>query len=72
MTPSLLIRGGPEAQIDGGRDRKRDRRSRYGIRDGGLGDGGQASAQASWTAWQVPGVKSVKNDLAVKEKGQAL
>jgi hyperosmotically inducible protein len=26
------------------------------------------SAQASWTAWQVPGVKSVKNDLAVKEK----
>jgi hyperosmotically inducible protein len=27
-----------------------------------------ASAQASWTAWQVPGVKSVKNDLIVKEK----
>jgi hyperosmotically inducible periplasmic protein len=27
-----------------------------------------ASAQASWTAWQVPGVKSVKNDLTVKEK----
>jgi hyperosmotically inducible protein len=26
------------------------------------------SAQASWTAWQVPGVKSVKNDLSVKEK----
>lgn len=26
------------------------------------------SAQASWTAWQVPGVKSVKNDLMVKEK----
>ena len=26
------------------------------------------SAQASWTAWQVPGVKSVKNDLTVKEK----
>jgi hyperosmotically inducible protein len=26
------------------------------------------SAQASWTAWQVPGVKSVKNDLKVKEK----
>jgi len=26
------------------------------------------SANASWTAWQVPGVKSVKNDLTVKEK----
>lgn len=26
------------------------------------------SAQASWTAWQVPGVKSVKNDLTVKEE----
>ena len=26
------------------------------------------SAHASWTAWQVPGVKSVKNDLTVKEK----
>lgn len=26
------------------------------------------SADASWTAWLVPGVKSVKNDLAVKEK----
>jgi hyperosmotically inducible protein len=26
------------------------------------------SAPASWTAWQVPGVKSVKNDLTVKEK----
>ena len=26
------------------------------------------SAQASWTAWQVPGVKSVKNDLIVKQK----
>ena len=26
------------------------------------------SANASWTAWFVPGVKSVKNDLAVKEK----
>lgn len=26
------------------------------------------SAQASWTAWQVPGVKSVKNDLTVKER----
>jgi hyperosmotically inducible periplasmic protein len=26
------------------------------------------SAQASWSAWQVPGVKSVKNDLRVKEK----
>lgn len=26
------------------------------------------SARASWTAWQVPGVKSVKNDLMVKEK----
>lgn len=25
------------------------------------------SAQASWTAWQVAGVKSVKNDLTVKE-----
>ena len=26
------------------------------------------SAQASWSAWQVPGVKAVKNDLMVKEK----
>jgi hyperosmotically inducible protein len=26
------------------------------------------SANASWIAWQVPGVKSVKNDLTVKEK----
>lgn len=26
------------------------------------------SAQAFWTALQVPGVKSVKNDLTVKEK----
>ena len=26
------------------------------------------SAQASWIAWQVSGVKSVKNDLTVKEK----
>jgi hyperosmotically inducible protein len=26
------------------------------------------SAQASWTAWIVPGVKSVNNDLMVKEK----
>ena len=26
------------------------------------------SAHASWTAWFVPGVKSVKNDLTVKEK----
>lgn len=26
------------------------------------------SAQASWIAWQVHGVKSVKNDLTVKEK----
>ena len=26
------------------------------------------SAQASWVAWQVPGVKSVKNDLTVKDK----
>ena len=26
------------------------------------------SANVSWTAWQVPGVKSVKNDLTVKEK----
>jgi hyperosmotically inducible protein len=26
------------------------------------------SAQASWSAWQVPGVKAVKNDLTVKEK----
>jgi hyperosmotically inducible protein len=26
------------------------------------------SAQASWSAWQVPGVKSVRNDLTVKEK----
>ena len=27
------------------------------------------SAHASWTAWFVTGVKSVKNDLMVKEKG---
>ncbi len=27
-----------------------------------------ASAQASWVAWQVAGVKYVKNDLTVKEK----
>jgi osmotically-inducible protein OsmY len=26
------------------------------------------SAQASWNAWQVPGVKFVKNDLTAKEK----
>ena len=26
------------------------------------------SAKASWTAWFAPGVKSVKNDLTVKEK----
>ena len=26
------------------------------------------SANASWTAWFVPGVKSVKNDLTVQEK----
>jgi hyperosmotically inducible periplasmic protein len=26
------------------------------------------SAHASWTAWFVSGVKSVKNDLTVKEK----
>lgn len=26
------------------------------------------SADASWTAWFVPGVQSVKNDLTVKEK----
>ena len=26
------------------------------------------SAEASWSAWQVPGVKAVKNDLTVKEK----
>jgi hyperosmotically inducible periplasmic protein len=26
------------------------------------------SANASWTAWFVPGAKSVKNDLTVKEK----
>jgi len=26
------------------------------------------SAHASWTTWFVPGVKSVKNDLTVKEK----
>lgn len=26
------------------------------------------SAHASWTAWFVPGVKSVKNDLTLKEK----
>jgi hyperosmotically inducible protein len=29
----------------------------------------KTSAQASWTAWKVAGVKSVKNDLMVKEKG---
>jgi hyperosmotically inducible protein len=29
----------------------------------------KTSAQASWTAWNVTGVKSVKNDLTVKEKG---
>lgn len=27
-----------------------------------------ASASASWMAWSVPGVKSVKNDLTLKEK----
>ncbi len=27
-----------------------------------------ASARASWVAWQVPGVKSVKNDLMLKHK----
>lgn len=27
------------------------------------------SARASWIAWKVTGVKSVKNDLTVKEKG---
>lgn len=27
-----------------------------------------ATAQASWTAWIVPGVKSVKNDLTLQEK----
>ncbi|MEO8326728.1 MAG: BON domain-containing protein, partial [Nitrospirota bacterium] len=27
------------------------------------------SAQGSWTAWQVPGVQSVKNDLTLKPKG---
>ena len=26
------------------------------------------SANAPWTAWFVPGVKSVKNDLTLKEK----
>ena len=26
------------------------------------------SAQASWTVWKIPGVKSVKNDLTVKEQ----
>ena len=26
------------------------------------------SANASWTVWYVPGVKSVKNDLTLKEK----
>lgn len=30
------------------------------------------SANASWTAWQVPGVKSVKNDITVKEKAYGL
>ena len=29
----------------------------------------KTSATASWTAWQVSGVKSVKNDLTVREKG---
>ena len=29
----------------------------------------KTSANASWTAWQVSGVKSVRNDLTVKEKG---
>ena len=28
----------------------------------------ETSAHASWAAWQVPGVKSVKNELRVKEK----
>jgi len=28
----------------------------------------KTSANASWTTWQVPGVKSVKNDLTVKEQ----
>jgi hyperosmotically inducible periplasmic protein len=28
----------------------------------------RTSAEASWTAWQVPGVESVKNDLTIKEK----
>lgn len=28
----------------------------------------KTSARASWIAWQVPGVKSVQNDLTVKEK----
>ena len=30
------------------------------------------SANASWTAWFVPGVKSVKNDLTVKERPEAV
>ena len=30
------------------------------------------SAQASWTAWQVAGVKSVKNDLTLKQKKERL
>jgi osmotically-inducible protein OsmY len=29
---------------------------------------GTPEAIASWTAWQVPGVKAVQNDLTVKEK----
>jgi hyperosmotically inducible protein len=28
----------------------------------------KTSAQASWAAWKTPGVKSVKNDLTVKDK----
>src|SRR4029077_19724828 len=34
----------------------------------GEGSSLMTSAQASLTVWQVPGVKSVKNDLTVKEK----
>ncbi|MBA3613407.1 MAG: BON domain-containing protein, partial [Nitrospirales bacterium] len=29
----------------------------------------KTSANASWIAWQVPGVQSVKNDLTLKPKG---
>ena len=28
----------------------------------------RTSAEASWTAWEVPGVESVNNDLTIKEE----